>query len=357
MNTSRIEKFRKVLEEKNIDAILIKSKTNKKYLNALTGSGVQVLLTKDSMYQIMDGRYVNEARLTTSGFELKVHDQGVFYMDIVKDLMKGKKHLGMEANQMLVKEYLQVEKYDMDIVLLDHELEEARRCKDEQEILLVKKACELTDEIFAKVIDQIRIGMKEYEVSALLQYYALQAGASAMAFDTIVASGTRGAMPHGRPTDKVLQANECITIDFGITYQGYQSDMTRTICIGQPTQQMQEIYDLVLQAQCAGVDFIKAGRKGKEVDAYVRGIIEQAGYGEYFTHGLGHGLGLGGGEFPLLNQRSETILEEGMIMSCEPGIYIPEVGGVRIEDDVLIQQGRGVPLNKTTKQLIILEDR
>lgn len=352
----RIQRIKAILDEKNIDAILIKSKTNKRYVGALTGSGVKVLITKDNQYQIMDGRYINEAKETTQGFELIVHDQGKSYIDEVQRTLGKQNRLGIESSQILVKEYLSLKERNFDLVLLENELEYIRRIKDEKEIALVRKACEITDAIFQETISTIKVGMKETEVSALLQYLAIKNGASGMAFDTIVASGTRGSMPHGRPTDKTFQKHEFITIDFGITYQGYQSDMTRTICIGEPNPEMKKIYDIVLEAQCAGVDFIKAGVRGKDVDEHVRNIITKHGYGEYFTHGLGHGMGMGDGELPVLNQRSETILEEGMIMSCEPGIYIPGLGGVRIEDDVLIEHGKGVALNKTTKELIILED-
>ena len=234
-------------------------------------------------------------------------------------------------------------------------LDTSYKNKDEEEIALVQKACDITDQIFMEAISTIHIGMKEYELSAFLQYLALKNGASGMAFDTIVASGQRGAMPHGRPTDKPFAEHEFITIDFGIVYQGYQSDMTRTVCIGTPDPEVKKIYDIVFEAQCAGVEFIKAGIRGKDVDDYVRSIISNHGYGEYFTHGLGHGMGMGDGELPVLNQRSETILEEGMIMSCEPGIYVPGIGGVRIEDDVLIRNGVGVALNHTPKTLIQLE--
>lgn len=352
----RIQRIKAILNEKNIDAILIKSKTNKRYVGALTGSGVKVLITKDNQYQIMDGRYINEAKETTQGFELIVHDQGKSYIDEVQRTLGKQNRLGIESSQILVKEYLSLKERNFDLVLLENELEYIRRIKDEKEIALVRKACEITDAIFQETISTIKVGMKETEVSALLQYLAIKNGASGMAFDTIVASGTRGSMPHGRPTDKTFRKHEFITIDFGITYQGYQSDMTRTICIGEPNPEMKKIYDIVLEAQCAGVDFIKAGVRGKDVDEHVRNIITKHGYGEYFTHGLGHGMGMGDGELPVLNQRSETILEEGMIMSCEPGIYIPGLGGVRIEDDVLIEHGKGVALNKTTKELIILED-
>lgn len=351
----RIQNIRSILDEKQIDAILVKSRSNKRYLNALTGSGVKVLVTRDELYQIMDGRYINEARETTSGFTLVVHEQGKSYLDEVVRILGKHARIGIEAGQVLAKEYLSMQEYGFETVLLENELEAARRIKDAQEIALVRKACEITDAIFQETISTIRIGMKETEVSALLQYLAIKNGASGMAFNTIVASGVRGSMPHGRPTEKTFEAHDFITIDFGITYQGYQSDMTRTVCIQEPKPQLKKIYDVVLQAQRAGVDFIRAGVKGKDVDAYVRGIIAEHGYGEYFTHGLGHGMGMGDGELPMLNQSSETVLEEGMIMSCEPGIYVPQVGGVRIEDDVLIENGRGVPLNTTTKELIILE--
>ena len=351
----RIQNFRSILKEVNADALLVKSKTNKKYIGALTGSGVKVLITQDHLYQIMDGRYINEAMTTTSGFENVVFNQGDSYLDEVKKLMGNQVRLAIESSQTLVKEYLSMEKFGFDLILLDNELEASRKCKDEKEIALVQKACEITDAIFKEAISHIRVGMKEYELSALLQYLAISNGASGMAFDTIVASGERGSMPHGRPTDREFKEHELITIDFGITYQGYQSDMTRTVCIGTPDPKMKEIYDIVRQAQQMGVDYIQSGLRGKDIDEHVRNFIASKGYGEYFTHGLGHGMGMGDGELPLLNQRSETVLMENMIMSCEPGIYVPGLGGVRIEDDVLIQNGMGVSLNKTQKDLICLE--
>lgn len=354
---NRKSRFREILLEKNLDAILIKSKSNKQYIGALTGSGVKVLITKENYYQIMDGRYVNEARETTSGFEIIAHGQEKNYLEVIKEILGDKNKIAVESAHTFAKEYIIMNEYEFNVVLLDNELEYARRCKTSSEIDLVKKACEITDKIFNEALKEVHIGMKEYELSALLQYLAISNGASSMAFDTIVASGKRGSMPHGRPTDKEFIAHELITIDFGITYKGYQSDMTRTVCIGEPTEELKKIYNIVLEAQKAGVDFIKAGVIAKDVDKHVRDIIESYGYGEYFTHGLGHGLGMGEGELPVLNQRSNTVLEEGMIMSCEPGIYIPNLGGVRIEDDVLIANGVGVPLNKTTKNLIILEEK
>jgi Xaa-Pro aminopeptidase len=177
-----------------------------------------------------------------------------------------------------------------------------------------------------------------------------------MSFDTIVTTGERTAFPHGRPTGRRVKAHEPIMIDFGIQYKNYQSDMTRMCFIGEPEPKVKEIYDIVLKAQLVGLNAINAGVIASVVDKAARDIIEKNGYGQYFNHGLGHGLGIGDGcELPILNSTSKTILKEHMMMSCEPGIYVPNIGGVRIEDDVVIIDGRGVPLNKTTKDYIILE--
>lgn len=255
---------------------------------------------------------------------------------------------------MTIPEYIKLNEAGFDITLVTNELGKVRAVKTEEEIALIRKACEITDEIFAEVIAEIKEGMTELEVSALLQYHPLKKGASGMSFEPIVASGTRGAMPHGRPTNKKLKRNEAITIDFGVVYEGYQSDMTRTISIGEPPAEIRKIYDVVLEAQTTAMAAIKEGAKASDIHEIARKIIADNGYGEYFNHGLGHGIGLGDGEVPTLNPRSEDILTEGMVMSCEPGIYVPDLGGVRIEDDVVIIDGKGVSLNKTTKDFIIL---
>ena len=351
----KLEKIRSLIIEKNLDALLIKGKTNKRYIGALTGSGVYVLITKKEAYQILDGRYIEEADKKTIGFIKKIAPQGLYIpsiIEIIRDL--NIKNIGIENQAMTIKEYISLKEAGLDITLLTNELGKIRAVKTKEEIDIMKKACELTDEIFAKVISQIKEGMTELEVAALLQYYSMKKGASGMAFETIVASGERGVMPHGRPTTKKLKRNEAITIDFGIVYEGYQSDMTRTISIGTPPKIIQDIYEAVLKAQKLAIDGIKSGARARDIDKIARDSIVNSGFGEYFTHGLGHGMGMGDGEVPTLNNRSEDILEEGMVMSCEPGIYIPNVGGVRIEDDIVIENGVGVSLNKTSKEWIIL---
>ena len=203
----------------------------------------------------------------------------------------------------------------------------------------------------------VHIGISEYEISALLQYYAISAGAAQMSFETIVGTGERSALPHGRPTGRKIRAHEPILMDFGIQYKNYQSDMTRVCFIGKPQPKIASIYHIVLEAQLAGIRAIKQGAVAKQVDNAARSVITREGYGDYFTHGLGHGLGIGNGcEYPILNETGSVILQEGMMMSCEPGIYLPGIGGIRIEDDVVIRNGIGTVMNKTSKELLILKE-
>lgn len=359
----RVHKIQSFLAEKNIDALLIKSKTMKKWLATMTGSGCQVLITKEKGYLIVDGRYITEAKEKEHDLEIVLHNPhltGRNYLVTVEDLMKQNQchTLGVEASQMLVKEYQAVSSLGFDVVLLDKEIPELRIVKEDEEIEAMKKVIAITDDIYKKVISEIRVGMTEHEIGALVQYYSFAAGAQQMSFDTIIATGERTALPHARPTDRKVKPHEPIMIDFGIQYENYQSDMTRMCFIGEPTEEIKKIYDTVLEAQLAGLNAIQSGVKASDVDKAARDVIEKAGYGEYFNHGLGHGLGIGeDGEGPILNSQSDTVLQEHMMMSCEPGVYVPGVGGVRIEDDVVIINGKGVPLNKTTKDYIILEEK
>ena len=350
-----------ILENLNLDGLLIKSKTSKKYLDTLTGSGVEVLITKSKFFLILDGRYVTEANEQENDFEIIENTpskSNKSHFDIVNEIFSENNYtnLGIESSSYSIEDYEKLKAYNFNIVLVGNEINKARMIKTPSEIKIIKEAISLTDEIFSSVVSHIKAGVTENEINALLHYYSLKAGASKLSFDPVVTSGTRTALPHGRPTDKAVNFGEPIMIDFGIEYKNYQSDMTRMVFLGTPCDEILKIYNVVKKAQNAGVQAIKSGVIAKNVDKVVREIIENAGYGENYNHGLGHGIGIGdGAEFPFLNQTSETILENNMIMSCEPGIYIAGLGGVRIEDDVLIENGIGIPLNTTTKDIIILE--
>lgn len=357
----RIEKVQEFLENKNIDALLIQSKTMKKWMSTMLGSGCKVLITKQCGYLILDGRYITEAKEKEHDLKIILHNPhttGKSYLYAVKQILKQDhcQSLGIEASEVLIKDYRQMENLDVELCLLDNDIMNLRIVKDETEIAAMKKTIALTDEVYAKVLEHIHVGMSEYEISALVQYYAMAAGAQQMSFDTVVTSGERTALPHGRPSSRKVKAHEPIMIDFGIQFENYQSDMTRVCFIGEPDPRIKEIYDVVLKAQLTGLEAIKAGTVACDVNKAAREVIEKAGYGEYFDHGLGHGIGVtDSGEGPILNSQSQTVLQDGMMMSCEPGVYVPGLGGIRIEDDVVIINGKGVPMNKTTKDYIILE--
>jgi Xaa-Pro aminopeptidase len=226
--------------------------------------------------------------------------------------------------------------------------------KTDSEIKILKVAADIADAAFKHMVEYIRPGLTEMEVSNELEFFMRKAGATSSSFDTIVASGYRGALPHGVASDKIIEKGDMITLDYGAYYKGYVSDITRTLAVGEPDEKLKEIYDIVLQAQMRGMDGIKPGMSGKEADALTRDYITEKGYGEYFGHSTGHGIGLEVHEGPSLASKSEIILEPGMVVTVEPGIYIPGLGGVRIEDDTLITSDHNETLTHSTKDLIIL---
>ena len=229
-----------------------------------------------------------------------------------------------------------------------------RAAKDAEEIELMKKAQEITDKAFSEIIRFIRPGMTEREIAARLQYDMLRLGADKMSFDPIVVTGPNGSLPHGIPGDRKVELGSFITMDFGCKYGGYCSDMTRTVAVGEPTQEMRKVYDTVLRAQRAGIAATRAGVPGKQIDAAARKVIEEAGYGPYFGHGYGHSVGIEIHESPNANTADETPMPVGAAVSAEPGIYLPGRFGVRIEDVVVMTEDGCEILTKSPKELIIL---
>lgn len=352
-----IDRVREQLIQSGADAVLIKSKTMKRYLGTLTGGGCKVLITRERGYLILDGRYAIEAREKERDLAIVEHAQGADYLDIVKEALaaEGASRLGVEADQTYVGDYRRLEALGFDVVLLGDEIPLMRIVKDSDEIEAVQRAVDVTDEIYEAVTSELCLGMTEYEISALLQYHAIRRGAQKMSFDTIVGTGERSALPHGRPTSRVLQPHDAVLMDFGIQLDNYQSDMTRVVFMGEPEPEMARIYEVVLAAQLAGISAMRAEAVAEDVDRAARDVIERAGFGANFSHGLGHGIGVDdGSELPLIRPGSKTVLADGMIMSCEPGVYVEGLGGVRIEDDVVIENGVGRPMNATPKTLRVI---
>jgi len=226
--------------------------------------------------------------------------------------------------------------------------------KNDQEIQSISKAAALGDRCFSYILGYIKPGMSEKQVASEIKGYLYTNGAEGLAFDTICVSGERSCLPHGEPSDKLIEKGEFLTLDFGAVIDGYCGDMTRTIAIGSATREMRTVYDIVLEAQLAAIDFIKAGVRCFDADKVARDIITNAGYGEYYPHGLGHGVGTLVHEAPTLNAKSEEILEKNMVITIEPGIYIPDKFGVRIEDLAIVTDFGIINKVESKKELIII---
>ncbi|MCQ9212452.1 MULTISPECIES: aminopeptidase P family protein [unclassified Streptococcus] len=347
-----IDKVFQLLEKKQLDALVVTSVPNKVYFQSLKGSGVYLVITKSEVAQFFDGRYLEEIKEKTNASYRRYEVPKGRYLEEIRTYLckQAATRVGIEPVGLTIQDY-HLLTATFDICLLQDELECIRSIKTKAECQKIQAVCQLTDEVFTTILPQIKIGMTELELSGIIHYEGFKRGASAMAFEPIIASGFRGAYPHGRPTTKRIEHGELLTIDFGLTLDHYQSDMTRTLAVGSIDSKRREIYQTVLSAQKKAVAAVRSGLTGSAVDQIARKVIEEAGYGEYFAHGLGHGIGMGN-DVPILNPSSQTILKEGMVMTCEPGIYIPDIGGVRIEDVVMIQGEIGKQVTLSEKELI-----
>lgn len=353
--SDRLKEIRKLIKKKNIDAVLITSRLNRRYLSGFDGTAGVLLIDHGSALLITDFRYTEQAARQAEQFEVVRYKD-----DLIKAMVPfiknaGWKKLGFEAKDVVYSLYKDLhKKLPVELVPLDQSAEKQRMIKDDAELAILRNGAEILDGAFNYICSLIRPGMTEKEVALELELYLLKQGSEEKSFSFIVASGKRGAMPHGVASQKKLINGELITIDFGAVFDGYATDMTRTIALGSVGLHESKIYDIVKEAQQQGALAVKPGLRGKEVDAVARAVIDQAGYGEYFGHGLGHGVGLETHEEPVLNPRSSTVLKSGMVVTVEPGIYIPEWGGVRIEDMVLVTKEGMELLTGSSRELIIL---
>jgi len=303
----------------------------------------------------VDSRYLEQAEEQSPHLE-KVKFQGEFGETVAQITdQQGWTRLGIEEEHLSYARFRDLhEKFEGELSPRKKLVERLRAVKEPEEMECLRKSASLLDQAFQHLLSWLKPGVSEKEISLELEYYLRKQGAQGPTFRYIVASGERGAMPHGVASSKKLQSGEVVTIDFGVYYRGYASDMTRNFSLGEPDARLREVYHLVHRAQQAALEGIKAGITCREADALARRVIEEAGYGEYFGHGLGHGVGLEPHELPTLSFRSEEQLEPGAVATVEPGIYIPSLGGVRIEDMVLIKEDGVELITHSPKDLIIL---
>jgi Xaa-Pro aminopeptidase len=351
----KIKKLRSAFEKLGIDGILITNSYNRRYMTNFTGSAGVVLIGTENAQFITDFRYIEQAAKQCEGYEIVQH-KGSLPDEVAEQVKKlGIKRLGFEQDHLSYSSFKAYEKaVGAELVPVSGVIEKLRLIKTESEIKILKEAADIADAAFKHILEFIRPGVTELEVSNELEFFMRKAGATSSSFDIIVASGYRSALPHGVASEKIIESGDFVTLDFGAYYKGYVSDITRTVSVGKPDEKLKEIYDIVLEAQLRGMAGIKPGMTGKEADALTRNFIAEKGYGEYFGHSTGHGIGLEVHEGPALSIKSDIVLEPGMVVTVEPGIYIPGLGGVRIEDDTLITKDHNETLTHSTKELIIL---
>ncbi|WP_219836426.1 Xaa-Pro peptidase family protein [Paenibacillus sp. R14(2021)] len=358
MTTKRIAGLREKLQELGVDAILVTHAVNRRYISGFTGSSGVLLVTQSDSWLLTDFRYMTQAPQQAVDFTVVEH--AARWIDTVKELAAsaGVKKLAFEQEQVVFSEYTAWTAAlgdGIQLVPVSSVIEGLRMFKDEAELAIMRDACKLADDTFQHMLGFIKPGLREREVALEMEIFMRSKGAASSSFDTIVASGERSALPHGVASERVIGNNEYVKLDFGAYYNGYCSDLTRTIVVGQPTDRHREIYEIVLEAQLAAIAAIKPGMTGKEADAIARDIITRHGYGDRFGHGTGHGLGMEIHEAPRLSVTGTTVLEPGMTVTVEPGIYIPGFGGVRIEDDIVITASGNSLLTSSPKTLFILE--
>jgi len=356
MSSKRVAGLREKLEAKGLSAMLIGSPINRRYLTGFTGSAGYVLITKEQSYLLTDFRYMTQAPQQATGF--KVIEHGAKVMDTVKELLQseGIASLGFEQDHVTYGVYSGYTEQltPISLVPVSGLVEELRIIKDAEELKIMQRAADLADETFSHVLTLLKAGKTEREIDLEMEMFMRSRGATSSSFDTIVASGERSALPHGVASDRVIQGNEFVTFDFGALLDGYCSDLTRTVALGSPDPKLKEIYDIVLEAQLHALAHIKPGMTGREADALARDIITRYGYGEYFGHSTGHGLGMEVHESPRLSKASDDILKPGMVVTVEPGIYLPGLGGVRIEDDIVITETGIQILTSSSKDYTVL---
>jgi Xaa-Pro aminopeptidase len=353
--TQRLQRLRRKIEESDFETILISQPENRYYLSGFASSAGFLIVSSKSALLATDFRYAEQARREAPDFEV-VQIKGKLVEWLFSLILElGIKKLGFEASDISFATYHQLIKAideggsEFQLTPTEGLVESLRAVKEEEELVQLSKAAELADSSFEYIASEIHPGIREKEVAWGIEKFLRERGSENLPFDIIVASGPNSAFPHAKPTERIIQPGEPIILDFGARVGGYCSDFTRTICLNSVDKSFAKIYDLVLGAQLIALATLETGMNGEQADQLARTIIEQGGYKDAFGHGLGHGVGLAVHEEPSLSSKSEDILAENMVFTVEPGIYLPNWGGVRIEDMVVLQEGKARLLTKAEK--------
>lgn len=339
--------------------MLLTGEANRFYASGFHSAGTDgvALVTRRKAYYFTDSRYTEAAARCVQGAELREIGRGRGYAALIGEVIAEHqiRRMGFEDAYMTVQDWERYRKaLSCELVPAAELLRQLRMVKDEEELEAMVAAQRIAERALADILEEIRPGVTEKEIAARLQYLMLHYGASDMSFDPIVVSGPNGSLPHGVPSEKEIRQGEFVTMDFGCICHGYCSDMTRTVAVGYATEEMQRVYQTVFSAQLAGIAAAKAGLTGREVDGAARAVIEAAGYGDYFGHSFGHGVGVEIHESPNASPMNDSPLPVGAVISAEPGIYLPGKLGVRIEDVILLTEDGCKNITKAPKDLIVL---
>lgn len=355
----RLARLRPRLRDAGIDALLVSRPPNIRYLTGFTGSAGLVMVSADAVVLVTDGRYAQQSReqLDAAGVpaRIEIAPTQAAQREVLTELARGCTRVGLEAHGVTWAQQRSYAKWmaPTELVPTEDVVEQMRAVKEPGEVARIQAACTIADDALGEVLPKLHDGITERGFALALELAMRERGASGTSFETIVASGPNGAMPHARPTDRVVEAAELVVIDFGCIVDGYCSDMTRTVSVGDPGSEARRVWDVVAASQAAGRDAVRAGTACRDVDRASRSVIEAAGWADAFAHGTGHGVGLEIHEAPRVASSAGGTLEPGHVVTVEPGVYLPGVGGVRIEDTVVVTDGTAEALTAFPKQLVI----
>jgi Xaa-Pro aminopeptidase len=351
MTRRRAGRVQAGLKKAGLDALLVTSLENIRYLTGFTGSDALLLLTRGGSFLVVDSRYTSQARgECKSTTVIESENKTKEFSGRARKL--GLKRVGFEPRRLSVAQHGELKNAGtVDLVPAPEALERARMVKDADEQRLLKKAAAISSKSFLETMGSIGVGVGERNIALLLEFQIRKNGAETIPFPIIVASGKRGALPHGLASGKRVGRGEFVTIDFGAVYRGYCSDETCTVMVGKPTARQKEVYQAVKDAHDKAISTVRPGVRAEQVDSAARKIIEKAGMGKYFKHGTGHGVGLAVHEEPRIAPKQDVIAEAGMVFTIEPGVYIPGWGGVRIEDTIRVTRQGCEPLSSVPKEL------
>lgn len=358
MIKNRIKKLRDRIQERDLGAVVIFSVENRRYFANFAASSGALVITDSDAILLTDFRYIEEAKNLTVNFEVKQHGSGELIPSVIETLRKlSITSIGIE-NSLSVGEAKALEKdlSKCNFKLIEDLIMDIRKIKDESEIENIRKGVQLCDLAFNHILDFIKPGMSEKEIGLELEYVMKKNGAEGIKENHVIASGERSSLPHGQATNRIVKQGEFVKMDFGAKVNGYYTDFTRTVVLGEPTEKQVEIYNIVHHALEVSLQNIKPGKTCSSLDDIGRSIIKNGGYGDHFGHSLGHSLGLHIHEKPAMRSTDHTVLQPGMVITVEPGIYISGWGGVRIEDLVVIRNDGIENLTQSTKELQILNN-